>query len=82
MATKAQKKSAQDALSDQQKAEQEALLADPIGGKPPIDVAHERYAEEREPLGYVDPASQKEPKAPAAKKAAVTRDDAKGSSDG
>lgn len=48
-----------DLRSDEQKAADEALLADPIGGKPPIDVAHERAAENAEPLGYVDPESQK-----------------------
>jgi hypothetical protein len=71
------------------------LAADPIGGKPPIDVAQERAAEEGEPPGYVDPASQevpdnyapdpadvenppaREPK-PSAKRAGVTRADAKG----
>jgi len=62
-------------------AEREALAADPIGGKPPIDVAHERAAEEAEPLGYVDPEAQKQPESEtktSARKAAVTRDDAKG----
>jgi hypothetical protein len=44
----------------------EALAADPVGGKPPIDIAHERAAEEAEPLGYVDPASQKAPDEPKA----------------
>lgn len=45
----------------QAELEAEALAADPIGGKPPIDVAHERAAENAEPLGYVDPESQKVP---------------------
>lgn len=78
----------QKAAEAQRKAEAEALAADPIGGKPPIDVAHERAAEEGEPLGYVDPESQKVPEGYApdpdgdttpktsARKAAVTRDDA------
>lgn len=42
------------------KVEAEALAADPIGGKPSIDIVHEREAKEREPLGYVDPASQEQ----------------------
>jgi len=82
----------------QAELEAEALAADPIGGKPPIDVAHERAAEENdEPLGYVDPESQKQPEGyapdpdevvnPSPKqrktaKKAVTRDDAKEQSDG
>jgi hypothetical protein len=61
MATKEQKQALADTQSDQQKAEAEALAADPIGGKPPIDVAHERALENAEPLGYVDPESQKVP---------------------
>ena len=41
-------------------ADKDPLFDDPIGGKPPIDVAQERALEEAEPLGYVDPESQKD----------------------
>jgi hypothetical protein len=59
----------QKALDEQRKAEAEALAADPIGGKPPIDIAHERALEDAEPLGYVDPESQKVPDEPKADEA-------------
>ena len=51
------------AAEEQQKAEAEALAADPIGGKPQIDIAQERWDEhlDAEPPGYVDPKAQEQP---------------------